>query len=61
MSKNSGDFERTHFNVESFKRRRALSPFSALDLASRTFFKKILYVKKSRDLIFITKECVKEA
>ena len=61
MSKNSDGFERSHFNVESFKRRRALSPFAALDLASRTFFKKILYVKKSRDMVFVTKECVKEA
>ncbi|OGW80700.1 MAG: hypothetical protein A3C47_07075 [Omnitrophica bacterium RIFCSPHIGHO2_02_FULL_51_18] len=38
--------------LENFKRRRALSPLSPIDMRSRLFFERILQVKKIRDLVF---------
>jgi len=47
-------------NVETFKRRRGLPPFSLLDSESRSFFQRILNVKKIRELVFITKASTKD-
>jgi hypothetical protein len=47
-------------NVENFKRRRMLPPFSVLGSESRSFFERILNVKKIRELVFITKARTKE-
>lgn len=47
-------------NVENFKRRRGLPPFSLLDSESRSFFQRILNVKKIRELVFITKASTKD-
>ncbi len=38
--------------LENFKRRRALSHSSPIDMRSKLFFERILSVKKVRDLIF---------
>ena len=40
-------------NIESFKRRRALAP-SSFEMDSRSFFDRILNVKKFRELVFVT-------
>lgn len=42
-------------SVENFKRRRALTPSSGLDVDSKLFFERILNVKKVREFVFITK------
>ena len=39
-------------NVENFKRRRALPPLSRLDAESRSFFERVLNVKKIKELDF---------
>ena len=41
-------------NVENFKRRRALTPLSQFDLDPRSFFDRILDVKKFRELVFVS-------
>ncbi len=53
MRKISPDF---FGSVENDKRRRALAPFQSFDSqATRTFFKRILDVKRERELIFVPK------
>lgn len=42
-------FEET---LENFKRRRALSHSSPVDMHSKVFFERILQVKKVKDLVF---------
>ena len=42
-------------NVETFKRRRALPPFSLMDSDSRMFFERIMNVKKMREIVFVSK------
>lgn len=47
------------YNVENFKRRRALS-LCGPDEESKLFFDRILNVKKIREFIFITKAAAKK-
>ncbi len=46
---------RFDMNIENLKRRGALPRFSLFEDSSRSFFDRILNVKKIRDIIFVPK------
>lgn len=46
----------TDDNIENFKRRRAVSPFTSLDDETRAFFEKMVSVRKLKDFAFLRRE-----
>ena len=47
--------ERFELSVENFKRRRALPGVTLLDSDIRSFFDRMVFVKKTRDVVFVPK------
>lgn len=43
-------------NIENFKRRRAVSPFTSLDDETRAFFEKMVSVRRIKDFAFLRRE-----